>query len=156
MQTKTRFTGILLPMARNWRRVLDIALAPFGMSEAFAGPLIYLGRSGGGITQNELADLSGIGGPSLVRVLDKLVAMGLAERQVDQHDKRMRRIKLTTKGSVLAERMERALDVVRDRVLGEVSDNDIETCLAVMARMNSAIEEIRGQSAAEVDDDGAS
>lgn len=149
MQTKAHFTSLLFPLARNWRRAIDLALAPIGMSETLAGPLVYLSRSGGGISQNELAELSGIGGPSLVRVIDRLVTMGLTERRLDENDKRLRRIFLTSAGTALAERIEQALNTARDRVLADVADAEVEGCIAVIERMNRAMALNGGNSRAE-------
>lgn len=139
MPLQSQFTGALLPLSRNWRRAVDIVVAPFGVSEALAAPLIYLGRSGGAISQIELAELSGIGGPALVRVLDRLEAMGLVSRRVDPDDKRVRRVSLTDAGQALVTRMEQAIDAVRARVLAEFSDADIAICIKVFAGMSRAL-----------------
>lgn len=152
MPPRSKLTGTLLPLARNWRSAVDIALRPFGISEAIAAPLIYLGRAGGGITQVELADLCGIGGSGLVRLLDRLEAMGLVERKPEPGDKRMRRLFMTAKGAALAGRLERAIDELRDRVLHGLSEDDVHTCFAVLGRMNEAIDAIRGQPEGRPDD----
>jgi len=139
MPVPTRLTGSLLPLARNWRRAVDRALSPYTLSESCGLPLIYLGRSGGGISQSQLADLSGIGGPSLVRIIDKLVAGDLVLRVVDDHDKRLRRLWLTPQGQALAKDMERSLDAMRAEVLADISEADLATALRVITRINSAI-----------------
>ena len=139
MPIPARLTGSLLPLARNWRRAVDKALLPFALSESCGLPLIYLGRSGGGISQSQLADLSGIGGPSLVRIIDKLVAGGLVLRRVDGHDKRLRRLWLTPQGHTLAEDMEHTLDAMRANVLADIPEADLVTTLRVMERINAAI-----------------
>src|SRR3546814_12724786 len=46
-----------------WRRAVDQALMRFGLFEAIAAFLVYLGRSGGGLTQVELAAWSELAGP---------------------------------------------------------------------------------------------
>src|SRR3546814_10498932 len=46
-----------------WRRAVDQALMRFGLFEAIAAFLVYLGRSGGGLTQVELASWSELSGP---------------------------------------------------------------------------------------------
>lgn len=153
MPLQSQFTGALLPLARNWRRAVDIVVAPFGVSEALAAPLIYLGRSGGAISQSELAELSGIGGPALVRVLDRLETMGLVQRRIDPDDKRIRRVSLTEAGQGLVTRMEQAIDTVRERVLAEFSEQDIATCIKVFAGMSAALAQGGGlQFAREADE----
>src|SRR3546814_6753684 len=46
----------------TWRRAVDQALMRFGLFEAIAAFLVYLGRSGGGLTQVELAARSDLAG----------------------------------------------------------------------------------------------
>src|SRR3546814_2971433 len=46
-----------------WRRAVDQALMRFGLFEAIAAFLVYLGRSGGGLTPVELAACSELAGP---------------------------------------------------------------------------------------------
>lgn len=139
MTPSAKFTSSLLPLSRNWRRAVDLAMAPFALSEAFAGPLVFLKRSGGGITQNELAELSGIGGASLVRIVDRLVATGLIERKVDPDDKRARQLDLTKHGHAMAEQMEQALNSLRAQVLDGVTEAELDICNAVIARLNAGI-----------------
>lgn len=153
MPIQSQFTGALLPLARNWRRAVDVVVAPFGVSEALAAPLIYLGRSAGAISQSELAELSGIGGPALVRVLDRLEVMGLVLRRIDPDDKRIRRVSLTDAGQALVTRMERAIDAVRDRVLAEFTDQDIATCIKVFASMSAALGKGGGLRGLHTDDE---
>lgn len=146
LSSRPRLTASLLPLARNWRRAVDAALTPLGISEALAAPLIFLGRSGGDMSQNDLAEMSGLGGPGLVRVLDRLEARGLVERKVDAQDKRLRRLTITAQGKAMADDMERTLDSVRNKVLSGVTDAQIATCLDVITRMNAAIEELREEA----------
>lgn len=151
MSPAAKFTSSLLPLSRNWRRAVDMALAPFALSEAFAGPLIFLKRSGGGISQSQLADLSGIGDASIVRIVDRLVAIGLIDRKVDADDKRLRRLDLTEQGHALAERMELALAALRAQVFDGVTEAELQTCNAVIARLSGAIDEaLQGLAAAEL------
>lgn len=56
-----------------------------------------------GITQQRLSQLTGIASPWLVRVLDRLETMGLAERRPRVADRRARALAITTDGrAVLA------------------------------------------------------
>jgi MarR family transcriptional regulator for hemolysin len=51
-----------------------------------------------GLSQRELADGMGIGGPALVRHIDRLEAEGLVRRDRDEHDRRVMRVTLTPAG----------------------------------------------------------
>ncbi|GAO56489.1 transcriptional regulator of marR family [Novosphingobium sp. MD-1] len=134
---------------------MDYALRPFGLSESLGAPLIYLGRSGGGLSQNELAERSGIGGPALVRVVDRLVAMNLMTRHIDEEDKRLRRLHLTAKGEALVFQLEEALDRLRDVIMAEVTDEDVTVFLSVVDKVGAALDRLDLASAFLSNDEGA-
>lgn len=54
--------------------------------------------SGTGLSQRELADRLAIGGPALVRHIDRMVDEGLIERRPDRVDRRVTRIFVTPLG----------------------------------------------------------
>ena len=54
-----------------------------------------------GITQQRLSELTAIASPWLVRVLDRLEAMGLAERRPRRADRRARSLAITQEASVV-------------------------------------------------------
>ena len=126
------FTANLLTTGRQWRRVVDLALNSYGISEAAAAPLLWIGRLGGGVRQVVLATYVGIEGPSLVRLLDQLEGMGLVIRKDDPTDRRAKGLWLTAEGEVLASRMEDALDALRGRILANVDQADIEAAIRVL------------------------
>ena len=126
------FTANLLTTGRQWRRVVDLALSSYGISEAAAAPLLWIGRLGGGVRQVVLATYVGIESPSLVRLLDQLEGMGLVIRKDDPTDRRAKGLWLTAEGEVLASRMEDALDALRGRILANVDQADIEAAIRVL------------------------
>jgi len=123
---------------RQWRRLAQEALDAHGISEARAAPLVWVSRMGGGVRQVELASRIGIEGTSLVRLLDQLSAAGLVERRSDPEDRRAKTIWLTDEGERLAERVERVLVELRDRVLSDVKQSDVEAALRVFQAINRA------------------
>src|ERR1700744_5953504 len=94
----TRATSGLVRLARLYRKAIDQALTGLGLSDALALPVVVLGRRAGGMRQNQLADDMGMEGPSLVRLLDRLVADGLVERLEDATDRRAKIVRLTAAG----------------------------------------------------------
>jgi MarR family transcriptional regulator for hemolysin len=88
---------------------MDDMLAPFGLTEATAVPLVSISRIGEGVRQNALAEALRIEGPSLVRVLDHLCAAGLVERREDCADRRAKTLHLTETGRETTARIETAL-----------------------------------------------
>lgn len=136
----TQFTSSLAPLSRLWKRAIGIVVAPFGLTEPMTAPLIRIHRTGG-MTQIALADALGIGGPSLVPVLNRLEAAGLIERRLDKGDKRVNRVHLTPAGVELAMRIEVAIETLRKTALAGVSDAQISACLEVFAHMESALDQ---------------
>lgn len=126
------FTANLLTTGRQWRRVVDLSLSAYGISEAAAAPLLWIGRLGGGVRQVAIATYVGIEGPSLVRLIDQLESMDLVIRKDDPTDRRAKGLWLTAEGEMLAARMEDALDELRGRILANVDQADIEAAIRVL------------------------
>ncbi|WP_454685362.1 MarR family winged helix-turn-helix transcriptional regulator [Ancylobacter moscoviensis] len=131
-------TSTLLLAGRQWRRHCERVLAEHEISEARATALLWVGRLGGGVRQVTLAAYVGVQGASIVRVLDELSAIGLIERRDDPDDRRVNGIWLTEAGEKLAERIETALSDLRNSLLADVSDADIEATLRVFAALDRA------------------
>jgi len=143
-------TANLMVLSRAYRSAADKALADFGMSQATAWPVILTGRLGDGVRQGALAEALGVEGPSLVRVLDQLVAAGMIERREDPQDRRAKTIHLTEAGQVLRERVESVLVRLRRQLFDGASDADIEVCLRVFDSLKTALGR---QTAASMEDD---
>lgn len=133
------FLTQLGPIRQALRRINGRALAPLGISTAQAYPLVLIAQNDG-IRQGELADRLDIEGPTLVRMLDQLGAMGLVDRRADPADQRAKTLHLTPAGEELAERVEPVLYSTRARLLAEVSDDDLEVCLRVFDALRAAAE----------------
>ena len=133
------FLTQLGPIRQALRRINSRALAPLGISTAQAYPLVLIAQHDG-IRQGELADRLDIEGPTLVRMLDQLGALGLVDRRTDPADQRAKTLHLTPVGEALAERVEPVLYETRARILAEVSDEDLEVCLRVFDALRAAVE----------------
>jgi len=138
-------TSILLQAGRQWRSLAQHALDAHGISEAPAAALIWVRRLGGGVRQVTLASYVGIQGTSIVRLLDELSATGLIERRQDPDDRRANTIWLTETGERVAEQIEAVLAELRNDVLGNVSDTEIEAALRVFDAINRAAMAVREQ-----------
>ncbi|PPV05267.1 transcriptional regulator for cryptic hemolysin [Xanthomonas bromi] len=128
----------LLVAARQWQRLADQAFADLGLSSASTGPLLMIGRSGGGIRQVTLAQQLGMEGPSLVRLLDKLAAQGLLRREADSSDRRANQLWLTDAGQALVGRIEICLDALRAQVFGTLSEADVQVVLTLWEQIAQA------------------
>lgn len=133
MTRHERFGRSLVLLARLYRRYLDDALKPYGLSEASALPIRYLARLGDDTRQGELADVMNIEGPTLVRTLDHLVAAGWVERIEASDDRRARLVRLTPQGRELNRKLGSVLAECRRRLLRGVDEADMDAALRVFA-----------------------
>ena len=99
-------------------------------------------RLGDGVRQKELATALAIEGPSLVRLLDNLERRGLIERREDESDRRARGIHLTALGRELAARVSRVSGEIQERLLANVTDDDLAACHRVL----EAVEQVLGET----------
>ena len=72
---------------RQWRKRLDERLKESGLTQARWLVLLHLSRTGP-LSQRDLAELIGVDGPTLVRVLDKLEHRKELLAQVDDDELR--------------------------------------------------------------------
>ncbi len=129
------FTLMLIKVARLYRQGVDAALSRLELSDALALPVVLLGRRPEGMRQIQLAEELGVEGPSLVRLLDRLVEVGLVERQPDPTDRRANIVHLTKDGRAHSRSASRALDAYRTSLLGEVPAAQIDAARALLHRM---------------------
>jgi DNA-binding MarR family transcriptional regulator len=83
-----------------------------------------------GITQSALAEVLAVERPRMVPVINRLETLGLAQRQVCEHDKRNRRIVLTAAGAKLLKALKRkfaAHEARLDQRLGGVRPEFLAT-----------------------------
>ena len=126
---RAQLSAGLLVASRQWQRLADQAFGEFGLSSACTGPLLMIGRSGGGIRQVALAQQLGMEGPSLVRLLDKLCAQALVRREADSSDRRANQLWLTEAGQALVGQIEARLVALRAEGFGALSDAEVEVVL---------------------------
>ncbi|PTQ10879.1 MarR family transcriptional regulator [Sphingomonas oleivorans] len=129
----------LFRLPRLYRRHMDRSLTPLGLSQATALPVMLLGRLGDGTRPGVLADELGVEGPSLARILDQLVRSGLIERHPDPTDGRAKTLHLTAAGRALAEQAEMIMAVIREKLFAGIADEDIDTTIRVLTRMEEAL-----------------
>ncbi|AZV93965.1 MarR family winged helix-turn-helix transcriptional regulator [Kerstersia gyiorum] len=123
---RQRFGCLFVGVARRWRAALDASLAEVGLSDATWSPLVHIGRSGGGISQKDLAARVGIDTSTLVRLLDILSAKGLIERRQDPADRRANLLYLTPEGQSMLARIQQVLDVAETRMLADWDDETMQ------------------------------
>lgn len=130
-------------LTRRWRQVLDTEIQASGLTDATWRPLLHLNLLGGGTRQKDLAESLGIKGPSIVRILDSLLAKGLIQRSGDVTDRRAKLLYLTPEGQLLAERIQDTVMSLENELLGSFSDRDISQMAKFVLRMESIVSDAR-------------
>ena len=133
-----RFAALLSRDARQWRRSIDEALRPQGLTEATWLPLLHLVRAEGPLLQKELAQALMLDSSSVVRLLDGLEAAGLVERTAIE-DRRAKAVRLTDAGRATVVQVERVVDDARRRYLADVSADELAVALRVLEKVAAAL-----------------
>ena len=137
-ELENSFIGSVGALRRELRRVYDRELAPSGLSLAFALPIVLIAEHPT-MSQRALAERLEIEGPTLVRMLHQLEAMGLVNRQQNPDDHRANTLHLTASGRAAAKRLRRAMDGVRARLLAEVTDEELADALRVFEALRTSM-----------------
>ncbi|HTM76437.1 MAG TPA: MarR family winged helix-turn-helix transcriptional regulator [Devosia sp.] len=132
------FTADMVVSARLWRKLAREQIARHGVAEAGAAPLLWIGRLGGQVRQNVLADQCGMEGASLVRIIDELQAAGLVVRLPDPSDRRANLLDLTPAGQIKRKAIETELLAFRVRLFEGLAPTEIEAALKVFAAIKLA------------------
>jgi MarR family transcriptional regulator, transcriptional regulator for hemolysin len=132
-------------VTRRWRQVLDHEVQSAGLTDATWRPLLHLHLLGDGIRQKDLAASVGIEGPSVVRLLDTLVAKGLIERSEDAADRRAKLLSLTPEGALLVARIQETVQALDNELLSPFDAGEIAEMAGFVIRLESSINELRGR-----------
>ena len=89
-----------------------------------------------GLTQKEIADRVGIEGSTLVPIIDKMEKDGFVKRKLDNEDRRINRIYLTTKADDLWNSMTECALRIRKLSTKEISEEQIKTTLDVLRKIS--------------------
>ena len=132
------FTADMVIAGRLWRKLARETLARHGVAEAGAAPLLWIGRLGGKVRQNVLAEYCGMEGASLVRILDELQALGLVVRVPDATDRRANLLDLTEAGQAKRTEIEADLAAFRLQTFEGIPAEDIEAALKLFNVIKAA------------------
>ena len=133
----------LARLTRRWRQVLDSEAQASGLTDATWRPLLHLHLLGDGCRQKELAASVGIEGPSLVRILDTLVAKGLIQRSEDGTDRRAKLLCLTSEGKDVVARIRNTVSSLENELLDPFSDSEVAQVADFIGRLESAVNDVR-------------
>ena len=140
------FARRLAETNQRWRAELDLRLGPLGLSQARGLILHYLSIHGDGLQQNELADIVGIRGSTLVRQLDRLESDGWVERRNDPGDRRAKTIHLSDKAAPIVRKIQNIIVQLRSEFLSGLTDTQLQTCFAVFDHIQDRIDKGIGRN----------
>jgi len=125
-------TNALQPVRRAWVQAATRQLAGSGLSTSLATVVLLVSRLGAATNQRALALEVGINPAALVRLLDHGEAAGVLVRNDVEGDRRSKVVELLPEGRRLALAMEESLAALRQELLGELPDHDVETATRVL------------------------
>lgn len=123
--------------ARAWRTKLDERLRPLGLSQAKWRTLSHLSKNDGTLTQRDLAQRIGVEEPTLVNLLHRLEREGWIERRDAAHDRRCKTVHLQRRSDAVLGKIHKAARQLRTELIAEISPNDLQTCMKVLAQIRS-------------------
>jgi DNA-binding MarR family transcriptional regulator len=145
---------LILAIQREGNRLLAVELRPLGVTPSQAEVLRVL-RDHGPLTLSALGGLLVCEtGNSPSRLVDRLVAQGLVQRDTDQDDRRYLALSLTAEGKALSKRIiaaEEVLYEVIDQLVAGLPVNETITTLRAVAGAFPAGEALARRRAAEED-----
>ncbi len=126
---------LVTSVARLWRRTANERLDRYGLSHAMAMPLLALWQLGGEARQGAVAEQAGLEGPSVVRLIDLLIAEGLVTRREDPNDRRAKILSLTKVGSSRMKSINTVLADLRHELVARIDDRELEIASSVMKKL---------------------
>ena len=112
-------------------------LQPLGLRPPHFGVLSLIAARPG-CAQHEIVERSMIDPSSMVRVIDELEEMGLAERRIDPEDRRRRAVHLSAAGKRRLERARRVAAETVDEVLAPLDDDERESLRLLLRKLAGA------------------
>lgn len=134
------FAELVFGVGRLWRRAANQALDACGLSHSTAAPLLALQRLGGSARQGSVAEEAGLEGPSVVRIIDLLVAENLVVRAEDSSDRRARIITLTEAGEARLRSIRAIIDAMREDLVGGIDAADLHVAVEVLGRIHGRLD----------------
>ncbi|EAR09691.1 regulatory protein, MarR [Reinekea blandensis MED297] len=132
---------MMVQLARQWRSELDRRLSPFGLTQARWRVLIVLDKKNRPVVQQELAEILGIQGPTLVRTLDGLQAQGLIIRRSLPSDGRTKGVLLTDKAMPTVKQIKSVINNVNKAIFNGIAEEDLQQCLSVFEQIHRNLDQ---------------
>lgn len=127
---------MIADIARLQRRVFARNASDLDLTRSQWSVLISLFRHEG-IKQAALASMLEIEPITLVRLLDKLEAMGLVERRFDPDDRRIKRLYLQDTAQGTLEKIWKIGEITREQALFGLSEAERDTLCSLLSRIKT-------------------
>jgi DNA-binding MarR family transcriptional regulator len=148
MPNTDEYIGVMISdVARLLRTAFDRRMRRLGLTRAQWLVLTRLHRRPGA-SQSELAEMMEVEKASAGRMIDRLEAKGWLERRVQQDDRRIKRIYLTSAAQRVHKRIWRIAEVTVDHALASLSTQESTQLMKLLVR-------VKRNLLAEVDGAGA-
>ncbi|SOB78583.1 transcriptional regulator, MarR family [Sphingomonas guangdongensis] len=126
-------------LGRRWRSMADERLKAKGLTLARGTVLYWLAEANGPITQSRLAELIGIEGPTLVRLLHALEAQGLVERVPFEGDRRAKGLRLTEAAAPFLDMIDSVTDAMCDEYLGRLEKRRLSSATRLVREAHDGL-----------------
>lgn len=127
---------------RMHRQAIEARLAAFGLHRSQHRLLVHLQKSGGALSQKDLASAFDVSPAAIAVTLKKLECAGYVERCPAQADCRRKEIRLTPKGSMILDKTVRSFCEVDSLMFRDFEDGALQKISASLAAMRERLSEI--------------
>lgn len=127
-------------LGRRWRARVDERMRGSGLTLARATVIYWISKLPEGATQRELADIVGIEGPTLVRILHALEEQRLVERVPVPGDRRAKGLRLTPAAQPLLDQLDATVDALVGDYLGDLDGRRLRSATKLARDAREALD----------------
>jgi len=138
-----RATRAMVVAARRWRKLANERLKSIGQTMTRWETLFLVAFTDEALTQNELAHLISLEGPTMVRTLDLLAREGLIERRQSATDRRVTTNRITPEGTRAIEEVMTVTNGLRREILGNIDRDKLAIAIEVLGQVMRKLDEAR-------------
>lgn len=140
-------------MIRSARQIINENLRPLNLSSAEGNILLHLLTQGQDIAQEQLVEQLDVSKPAVSRVLDSLEAKGFITWQPDPRDRRVHRVRLTSRALEIGPDVEQAYNRLYAFAMRGISQEELDAFIKIFGRISENF--TRAQAKGSMEDQGA-
>ncbi len=139
-ELQAAFSAALHNTGRSWRQAIDQRLKDLGVSQAAWLTIAMVAKADSAPSQKQLADLLGVEGPTVVAMIDRLVASNYVERIASPIDRRVKLIALTAAGQALYAKVKSRADVFRAELLDGFDAEALRAATGLLEQVQTRVQ----------------